>query len=265
MASEIRVGPPSLARTSDGRWRVAANVDGREIHVTSDSELAANGDAWATMLLLPAAQTGATLRVESDLDAELADHFDGIQAIARHHWRHRGARVVADRLVRRERSSGDALFFTCGVDSFYSLAKCRNVVDQLIFVRGLNINLIDGEDDAHWNRTRSGVAAVAAELGIPALFPETNLRLHPSFAQVGWDVSHLAAAAGVAHALAPIVSRIHVATSEQRLPYGSDPTLDPLWGSGAVEIVGEGWEATRLDKVRAIADWPLVHKHLSVC
>src|SRR6185295_2775206 len=144
-----------------------------------------------------------------------------IQAIARHHWRHKPVRVVADRVVHREKSGGDALFFTCGVDSFYSLMRCRDVVERLIFVRGLNINLIDATDEAHWQLVRRGVAAVADELGIPALFPETNLRLHPTFCRVGWDVSHLAAVAGIAHTLAPVVSRIHVATSDARLPYGS--------------------------------------------
>src|SRR4030095_4191404 len=43
------------------------------------------------------------------------------------------------------------------------------------------------------------------------------------------------------------------------------PDVDPLWSSSAVEIVNDGSETRKLDKIRAIADWPLVHRHLRVC
>ena len=256
---------PVLSRTADGRWRVGAEVDGTEAYVIADEPLVANGDAWASMMLLGAAKSGATLQVESDLDARLAANMERIQPIARQHWGLKGARVVADRLVDRARTGGDAMFFTCGVDSFYALKTCRDAIGRLIFVRGLNINLVDPNDDQRWDPARDGVADVARELGIPATFPETNLRLHPIVSQVGWDLSHISAIAGIAHAMAPVIARIHVAGSEERLPYGSDPSLDPLWGSSAVDVVNEGSEPSRLEKVRAIADWPLVHRHLSVC
>src|SRR6185295_13168679 len=129
---------------------------------------------------------------------------------------------------------------------FYALKTCRDAIGRLIFVRGLNINMVDPDDSQRWNSARDGVADVARELGIPATFPETNLRLHPVFSRVGWDVSHVSAIAGIAHAMAPVISRIHVAGSEERLPYGSDPSLDPLWGSSAVELVNEGSEPARL-------------------
>jgi hypothetical protein len=261
----ITVGAPTLSRTGDGRWRVGADVGGDEVWLTADEPLAANGDAWATMMLLGAAKSSVTLRIESDLDARLHANFEPIQATAREHWGFKGTSIVADRLVDRAKTGGDAMFFTCGVDSFYALKKCRDVVERLIFVRGLNINLVDPTDSQRWDPARDGVADVARELGIPATFAETNLRLHPVFSRVGWDVNHVGGIAGIAHAMAPVVSRIHIAGSEEGLPYGSDPSLDPLWSSSAVELVNEGSEPSRLDKVRAIADWPLVHRHLSVC
>jgi hypothetical protein len=262
----IVVRAPALSRMSDGRWRVGAEVDGAEVYLIADEPLVANGDAWASMMLLAAAKSGATLRVESDLDARLSANFGRIQPIARQHWGFNGADVVADRLVDRAKSGGgDAMFFTCGVDSFYALKACKDTIGRLIFVRGLNINLVDPKDSQRWKPARDGVAEVARELGIPASFPETNLRMHPIVSRVGWDISHVSAIAGVAHAMAPVISRIHVAGSEERLPYGSDPSLDPLWGSSAVELVNDGSEPSRLEKVKAIADWPLVHRNLSVC
>jgi hypothetical protein len=261
----INVGAPVLSRTQDGRWRVAANVDGTEAFLTSDDELVANGDAWASAMLLPAAASESALSVDSDLDAQLNANFGRVQTRARDYWGFKGARVSARRLVERSPAGGQAMFFTCGVDSFYTLRRRQASLERLIFVRGLNINLVDLANEARFAPVREGIEAVARALGIRAVVAESNLRTHPTFSRVGWWNSHIAALAGVAHALAPVVSRVYVASDELPLPLGSDPTLDPLWSSAAVEIVNDGSEATRLDKVRAIADWPLVHRHLRVC
>jgi hypothetical protein len=65
--------------------------------------------------------------------------------------------------------------------------------------------------------------------------------------------------------MAPNLSRVFVASSDSRKNWGSTPELDPHWSSGAVEVVTDGTELFRLEKVLAIADWPLVHRHLKVC
>ena len=263
---EIRVGAPTLSRTADGRWRVGAVVDGVEVHFTADVPLAANGDAWAVAMLLPTSRSRATLRIESDLDARLNGNFAAIQAIAKRSWGYKGGRIVAEKLIDRPPAAGRAMFFTCGVDSFYTLRKRLGEVDRLVFVRGLNIDLVDLEDEARFAPVSKGITAVAAALGMPISFCETNLRVDPTFCRVGWERSHVAAVAAAAHALAPNAARFYLAASETGLPWlGTDPTLDPLWSSSAVEIVNDGSEAVRLDKVRAIADWPLVHRHLRVC
>ena len=262
---EIRVGVPTLSRTTDGRSRVDVDVDGIEVYLAADAPLATNGDAWASMMLLPAAKSRGTLRVDADLDARLAANFGRIQATAREFWGFAGAAVVPRGAVERAPAGGSAMFFTCGVDSFHTLRRHRGSIERLIFVRGLNINLTDLADDARFAPVRAGIEAVARELGIEVVFAESNLRSHPTFGRVGWDVSHLGALAGVAHALAPVVSRVYVASSDIPAPYGSRPDLDPLWSSGAVEIVNDGSETFKPEKVRAIADWPLVHRHLRVC
>jgi hypothetical protein len=49
------------------------------------------------------------------------------------------------------------------------------------------------------------------------------------------------------------------------IPLGSHPMLDPLWSTKAVEILHDGCEASRLDKVRCIQGDPLARKLLRVC
>ena len=262
----IVVSGAQSAQRSGVAWRARADVNGEELWLEADAPLAPVGDAWASMLLMAAARDGATLRVEADLDRRLHDNFRRIDEVARSWWGFPGAAgVEAARLVDRAPSGGAALYFTCGVDSFYSLRKHRHAIERLIFVRGLNVNLVDPADQSAWERARAGVANVAAELAIPVVFADTNLRRHPTFTRVGWDVSHVGALAGIAHALAPGVSRVFLGSSDLPAPYGSRPELDPLWSSGAVEIVNDGWELLKPGKVRAIADWTAVHRHLRVC
>ena len=49
-----------------------------------------------------------------------------------------------------------------------------------------------------------------------------------------------------------------------RLPC-SHPALDPLWSTEAVEVVHDGAETRRVDKVAALAASPLALRYLRVC
>ncbi|MGQ4647675.1 hypothetical protein [Lyngbya aestuarii] len=49
------------------------------------------------------------------------------------------------------------------------------------------------------------------------------------------------------------------------LPHGSNPITDRLLSSGAFQIVHDGTGASRLEKIRQIANWPEALKNLRVC
>lgn len=74
--------------------------------------------------------------------------------------------------------------------------------------------------------------------------------------------------AAVAHLLAPSFSRILIPSSYSNaflFPHGSHPGLDPLWSADGLEIVHDGSEVSRFEKVAAIGGWDLVRRHLRVC
>jgi hypothetical protein len=50
-----------------------------------------------------------------------------------------------------------------------------------------------------------------------------------------------------------------------RLPMGSHPMLDPLYGSSNLEVKHNGAGYPRLDKVRALMDWDVALRDLRVC
>jgi hypothetical protein len=257
----ISVGEPRAGRRPDGRHEVSVEVDGAPIRLVADEPVAANGDAWTAALLLPAASAGAMLRVDADLDEALHGRLPRLLEIARAYWQFPGATVVPRKVVRREPAGERGLFFTGGLDSFYTLHQRRAEIDKLIFVRGFDIDL---DDAGRFAGARAGVERVAAEVGARAVFPETDLRRHHVFRSIKWGVSHGAALAAVAHALAPNLSRVLIASSDTAAPWGSRPGVDPLWSSHAVALVNDGGPR-KVEKMAAIAHWPLVHRYLRVC
>ncbi len=52
---------------------------------------------------------------------------------------------------------------------------------------------------------------------------------------------------------------------DQLFPLGSHPLTDPLWANDGMEIVHDGAEARRVDKIQEIAKEPLALANLRVC
>jgi len=73
--------------------------------------------------------------------------------------------------------------------------------------------------------------------------------------------------ASLGHFLSAGISRVAIgsAGSEDRSLHGSHPDLDPLFSSGAVEIIHDLSDATRFAKTRKVADWPAAHHRVRFC
>lgn len=159
-----------------------------------------------------------------------------------------------------------ACFFTGGVDSFHTVARHRDEIDELVFVHGFDLL-----DDRHHPLNREVSARLrdaAQELGLPLIELQCNLVAFAAASGIGWDDYHGAAMATVAHLLAPRYSTVYVpatTTYDQLYPLGSHPLLDPLWSSERVEIIHDGADCTRIEKLAALAGVPAARRHLRVC
>lgn len=159
-----------------------------------------------------------------------------------------------------------ACFFTGGVDSFHTVLRRRDEIDELIFVHGFD--LLDDRHDPLNREVSARLRDAAGELGKPLVELQCNLVAFAAASGIGWDDYHGAAMATVAHLLAPRYSTVYVpatTTYDQLYPLGSHPLLDPLWSSERVELVHDGADTTRVEKLRAIARIPAASRHLRVC
>ena len=95
--------------------------------------------------------------------------------------------------------------------------------------------------------------AAAADLGKELIEVETNMRAITDPYET-WHLAHGIGIAAVALLLQGQLERIYVPASfayADLAPWGTHPLLDPLWGTEAIDLVHDGCELVRAEKVAA--------------
>jgi hypothetical protein len=263
MSQPIAVDPPLVTRTALGLYRVEASIGGTPVWIESAQPLRASAEAFVAVSLLPAMAAHRPLAVAAALDPAFAANLGRIQEQGVAWWPALSrVSVTPAGFCAAEPGAGAAMFFTAGADSFFTLKRNRRDVERLINVRGFDIALSDAD------RQRENTAlidGIGRELGKPIIYLDTNLRQHGVFGSVNWEITHIAAIACMAHSLSPAPSTVYIASTDIPPPWGSHQDIDPLWSSSGLSIVNDGWELSRLDKVRHLVGWEIVHRSLKVC
>jgi hypothetical protein len=256
------------ASSHQGVHRVSADVDGDPIWFESaELPLAPSPEAYASALLIPAISRRETLTIEDDLCASWLSNIQQLLPIL-HEWWGYPELPPQPRAVRSEkiiRSDKTALSFSGGVDSFHTLLWAGQEIHQLIFVIGFDVAVDDHVRYAAFERS---LRAVAAAVGARPVIIRTNLREHPAYAQVSWEITHGGALAAIGHLLGGESGKFLISASqtyEDPGPWGSHWRLDRFWSSEKLQIVTVGAEIPRYEKVREIASEPLAYANLRVC
>jgi hypothetical protein len=237
-------------------------------------------DAFVAALLTPAMALGERLSIEGVVSARLMQSLPLLQAIYQE-W-NAGLSIISvdssgldHSAALKGRARRVGLFFSLGVDSFYSLLKNSRdhpddemAIDDLLFVRGLDIAIDQPKVDELFAKSVRNARRVADQFRKTLLIASTNLR---NFTNrfVSWGKTcHGAALASIALALGERLREVKIASTydwEHLFPWGSHPQLDPLWSNGKVVLTHDGCEATRLDKTRLVAEHPIALETLRVC
>ncbi|MBI4320855.1 MAG: hypothetical protein HY675_20375 [Chloroflexi bacterium] len=234
----------------------------------SEDRLALDSNAFLAASLAPAMRLGGPLRIEGSVSSRLLASVPKIQDIL-NLWDRQLKRVPVEGEVmpapRETRPRGVGCFFSGGVDSFYTLLKHQDEITHLIFVHGFDVAL---DDAPLYHKVLNGIREAAAELEKPLIEVETNVR---GFADPLADWAyfyHGSAMASVALLLSPLLKKVYLAASHTYnsiRPWGSYPLLDPLWNTEEMELVHDGCEATRMDKVARISACDTALRWLRVC
>lgn len=204
----------------------------------------------------------------------LANLAEFIQAW--HCWRPEKYRIpdlIADEArdwrIQQEREAICAI--SGGVDSVCTLyrhakgivgARTRPIAGG-VMVHGFDIPHLDLESFSRaFARSRTITASVGVEL-----FPvRTNYRDIP---QLNWEDTFLAATISSLLVFSKSTGAVLVGSGDpyQSLvyPWGSNPITDHLLGSREVDVITDGLELRRIDKVKQLLGWPEAVDGLRVC
>lgn len=236
-----------------------------------------NGDPFLASLLVLAMCAGERLAIPAPVSARLLEAIPDIQAIyAAFDPEH--APVPVEAVARQSPlptapDAASGLFFSMGVDSFYSLLKNRRDhpddgkrVTHLLSVHGFDF-CDDEWDSAFPPALLENFQRVADETNTTLVPVVTNIR-RVGTQLVSWPTLHGAGMAGVALALGGGLRRVLIAASttyDRLYSWGSHPVLDPLWSTEGLTVVHDGCEMNTIDKTAVIARSDLALATLRPC
>lgn len=268
----IHIASPYLRIIPDGHVVSAALRASGKVHriafAAGQAPVSTRADPFLCLGLIAAMRAGARLEVKGRVSPRLVQSLPAIQErFTSWYPRFQRIEVIArEQVVAARAGSGVGCFFTAGVDSFYTLFKHLDEIDQLIYVHGFDIDL---RNQPVRRKTRLALQEVSTALGKPLVEVSSNLRRFTDRRGDWGKHFHGAGMAGVALFLAPRFRKVYLAGGRIRdddaLPWGSHPLVDHLWGTENLEIVHDGCEATRLEKVMQIARHDIVLRTLRVC
>ncbi len=227
------------------------------------------GNPLVPTLLLLAGVLGERLRLEGTVSPRLLASTRKACAIFRSWWGIAPVVVEAEAMAAPRRpGQGTALFFTRGVDSWYSALRDRasehpSHLSHLLYAPDLDRHYSPATRRRSLELTREA----AARIGLPLVPISHNGRdLLDRF--VNWERSHGGVLGGIGLALGGWIANVLTASSmdvNHSTPWGSHPDLDALWSTERTTTRVDGAEVTRTRKVISIAASEFALSRLKVC
>ena len=235
---------------------------------SDDFDLVPNREAKIAFALCSCMVTGSPLEVNGSISVRLLDAIPHIQDVFScwyPHYQHIQLASVLPKTANKQGTRGrTALFFSGGLDCWYSLIKHKEEITDLIFIWGYDIPL---ENTCLFEKTLSSQQKVARGMDKHLIVIRTNMR---SFTDqfVRWNNIFGTGLAGIAHLLSPEIGKIYLAggQSYKRIwPAGSHLLVDPYWSSEDIEIIYDAAELSRVEKARVVGENDLAMQTLRVC
>jgi hypothetical protein len=255
-------------RRFDQQSEISASVGGMRLWYRVPVQVAdaIRVDAFLVAALMPAMVSGEDLEVSPEfvISSRLYRSISKIQDIL-HVWNPqlKKVRVHARCGSPPEPRPGSACLFSGGIDSMYTCLKHRDEITHLILLHGLDIA---PEDERAFSTPLKWGREVAERLGKTLVVVQTNGRDFCNASGLAMALYHGALLASVSLLLGFGCNYVAASQTYDDLePWGSHVLLDPLWSTESSEIIYDGCEARRIDKVRDVAQYPELLSLLRVC
>jgi hypothetical protein len=246
---------------------VAAEVDGFRLwyRVPGQYPVAQSADPFLAAAFLPAMARGEELKIDPELTVSpmLLKNVLHLQEI--HHTWNPALKMVpitASTACAEELNRGTLAFFSGGVDSTYTFLKHEEDISHLVFIHGFDFC----DEDESYRVAVERNSRFADTRGKTLLPVETNNYDFTYRYALSRNLSQGSALGSVALLLGFATAYVPSSLPYDDLsPLGSHPLLDPLYSNEAVEVVHDGCEARRTDKLRRILASDAALANLRVC
>lgn len=252
----------------------------QEIHFETEKEfadgLAPGADPFLVAGLMPAFRHGERrIAVEGEVCPVLRANLNTAMRILSYWYRlpARAIPIESDGCCTAAPASPRraAFYYSGGVDSLTTLRLNRLAIPDShpqSFKDGLLIFGLEMEATSAFDIVRDSLSTLARDTGIRLVPMFTNVRLLDDCWRAWEKMTEGALLASVAHAVGRRISSASLASSfdvSDLAPNGTHPVLDPLYSSHGLQVIHDGIDLSRLDKVRVLAEWDLGLQHLRVC
>jgi hypothetical protein len=255
----------------DGWYVASASISVHEKtfelkYKVSEGPLAKGSDPFLAAALFPAMKTGQPLHISSTVSPKLLSATQRMQDTY-HKWFPDFQKIPVQaepRLLDNEKPSADVgLFFSGGVDSFYTLLKNQDEITRLILINGFMY-----ENASQRPKVTNEIRRVAEELGKSLIVVEVNIREF-SDQYTYWEDQYAGIAmASVGLLLSPQFRKLYYASSfsyEHWKPTAIHPLLEPLFSTETLTFEIDGCEASRPEKIGRISSSDIALNSLRAC
>jgi hypothetical protein len=220
-------------------------------------------------VLLPCMKTGENIEIDGFVSPILLKNTEKImKLIVRWNIGLKKINIKAQtnsRKITYTKPKKVGVFFSAGVDSFYTYLKNKNKVTDLIFIHGFDIPL---NNKLLFKKINNINTRIAKAERLNLITVSTNVADIVEKHLI-WDFAHGGALAAVALFLRNELKTIFISGAVKKdklFPYGTHPELDKLWSSEYQNIIHDGTEYARLEKVmKKVSKSPLALNYLHVC
>jgi hypothetical protein len=277
----IKINEIKIKQT-DSRVRIQSEVRYDDINESEliwfetdkkySSFLTTAADPWLTCLTPLAFKLGQQLTIGHCVDGGLLKNMKSAMDILKQ-W-HPSREIISIKAepckeavkIKKDKT---AVFFTAGVDSFYTLLKDyekENNIEYLIFVIGFEIPVKN--ENAVFEMT-GRLKDIAGRLKKELIVISTNLN-ETRFNSLNWPAYYGFALASAAQVLQNVYSKVLIATNAETENYktrlwGDDPVLTPFYSSRSQSFNVDSLGVTRFEKIKYISGFDNALKNLKVC
>lgn len=253
--------------STGSKLRITALLDGFPLwyQVPESYKISRNGEPFLAAAILPAMLKGERIDIDPEMpvSGRFQDNLNRLQEIY-HSWNNdlKIVDINASNTSTESLNTGVTSFFSGGVDSAYTLLKHKDEISHVIYISGFDFPC--GES--------SFTKIMDRNISLIETYKKTFIDVETNFYQFGYDYN-LSRNMTQGSCLGSVTlllgfNRYFIPSSysySQLFPLGSHPIADPLWSNGSFEIIHDGCEATRTEKLKMILDEDEIISKLSVC